>query len=143
MQRLLIALVLTLPLTLPAQEFRGAISGAVVDASGAPIPGVKVIVTETHTNTRIEAVSEGTGQYTAPFLLPGDYDISAKMQGFKEFVRKGVHVGAGDRVQIDISLAVGDASQSVQVTAEAPLVNNENASVGSALSTKEVEDLPL
>ncbi len=88
-------------------------------------------------------MSESTGQYTATFLLPGDYDISAQMPGFKEVIRKGIHVGAGEHPQIDIQLEVGDTAQSVEVTAEVPLVNNENASVGSSLSTKEVEDLPL
>ena len=126
-----------------AQEFRGAISGAVTDATGGTIAGAKVTVTETHTNTKIEAVTESTGQYTAPFLLPGDYDIAVKMAGFKEYVRKGVHVGAGEHPVIDIRLEVGDATLSVEVTAEAPLVNSENASVGHAITTKEVEDLPL
>jgi hypothetical protein len=130
-------------LALSAQEFRGTISGAVSDATGANIAGAKVTVTEIHTNTRIEAVTESTGQYTAPFLLPGDYDIVARIDGFKEAVRKGVHVGAGEHPVIDIRLEIGDAAQSVEVTGEAPLVNSENASVGSTLSTKEVEDLPL
>lgn len=132
-----------LPLALSAQEFRGAIGGAVTDVTGGTIAGAKITVIETHTNTKIEAVTESTGQYTAPFLLPGDYDISARMAGFKEYVRKGIHVGAGERPVIDIRLEVGDASVSVEVTAEAPLINSENASVGHAITTKEVEDLPL
>jgi thiamine monophosphate synthase len=139
--RYLVVFALALPLMMVAQEFRGSISGAVTDATGGGIAGVKITATETRTNTKIETVSEATGQYTAPFLLPGDYDIAARIAGFKEFVRKGVHVGAGERPVIDIQLEVGDAAQSVQVTAEAPLVNNENASVGHAITTKEVEDL--
>ena len=134
---------LMLPLAISAQEFRGAISGAVTDATGATVAGAKVTVTETNTNTKVETVTEPTGQYTAPFLLPGDYEVSVRMAGFKEFVRKGIHVGAGERPVIDIRLDVGDATVSVEVTAEAPLVNNENASVGHAITTKEVEDLPL
>ena len=126
-----------------AQEFRGTVSGTVKDTTGASIAGAKVLVVETHTRTKIEVTTEAAGQYTAPFLLSGDYDISVKLSGFKEAVRKGVHVGAGDHVNIDMKLDVGDSATSVQVTAEAPMVNNENASVGSAISTKEVEDLPL
>jgi Carboxypeptidase regulatory-like domain len=141
--RYLVVITLTAAGAMFAQEFRGAISGAVTDATGAAIAGAKVTATETRTNTKIETVSEGTGQYTTPFLLPGDYDVSVNMAGFKEFVRKGIHVGAGERPRIDIRLDVGDAAQSVEVTAEAPLVNNENASVGHAITTKEVEDLPL
>ena len=140
---LVAALVLTLGGALFAQEFRGTISGAVSDATGAAVAGAKITVTETKTNVKTQATSESTGQYTVPFLLPGDYDIAAQMQGFRDFVRKGVHVGAGEHPTIDIALQVGDASQSVEVTAEAPLVTSENASVGTALTTKEVEDLPL
>ena len=125
------------------QEFRGTVSGVVTDSTGASVASAKVLVVETHTRTKIEVLTEGTGQYTAPFLLAGDYDISVKLAGFKEAVRKGVHVGAGDHVNIDMKLEIGDAATSVSVTAEAPMVNNENASVGSSITTKEVEDLPL
>ena len=126
-----------------AQEFRGTISGAVTDRSGAVIADAKITVTETHTNTRLQVASESTGQYTAPFLLPGDYDIATVVSGFKEAIRKGIHVGAGDHAVIDIQLDLGDSAQSVSVTAEAPLLNNENASVGGAITTKQVENMPL
>ncbi len=140
---LVAALVVTLPLALYSQEFRGTISGAVTDATGASVAGAKITVTETHTNVKTQAASESTGQYTVPFLMAGDYDVAAQMHGFKEFIRKGVHLGAGDRPTIDIALQIGDASQSVEVTAEVALVSSESASVGTAISTKEVEDLPL
>ncbi|MBZ5620338.1 MAG: carboxypeptidase regulatory-like domain-containing protein [Acidobacteriia bacterium] len=140
---LLAVLALSVPLTLFSQEFRGTISGVVTDPSGASIPGAKVTVTEINTGTKLEAVTEPTGQYTAPLLLPGDYDIAVKTQGFKEAVRKGVHLGAGEHPVIDVQMAVGDTSLSIEVTADAPLVNSENASVGSTITTKDVEDLPL
>ncbi len=130
-------------LCLIAQEFRGTISGVVTDATGSVIPGAKVVVTETHTGAKVGVESDSSGQYTAPFLLAGDYDITVKTAGFKEAVRKGLHVGAGDHPVIDIRLEVGEASQSIEVTADAPLVNSENASVGQAITTKEVEDLPV
>ncbi|HXS95154.1 MAG TPA: TonB-dependent receptor [Candidatus Limnocylindrales bacterium] len=126
-----------------SQEFRGTISGAVIDASGAGIAGAKVVATETHTGSKVQTVSEATGQYTLPFLAPGDYDLTASFQGFKEFVQKNIHVGSGDHPQIDIKMTVGEATQSVEVTADAPLVNAENATLGQAITTKEVEDLPL
>jgi len=126
-----------------AQEFRATISGKIADTTGAMIPGARIVVTETHTNIRMHVISDSGGQYTAPFLLPGDYEISVKMDGFKEFIRKAVHVGAGDHPVIDIRLDVGDSAQSVEVSADAPLLNNENASLGQAITTKEVEDLPL
>jgi hypothetical protein len=136
-------LILALPLTLCSQEFRGTISGVITDPSSAVITGARVTVTEVNTGTKVEVASENTGQYTAPFLLPGDYSIVARYAGFKDAVRKGIHLGAGEHPVIDIRLEVGEATQVVEVTAEAPLVNNENASVGNAITTKEVEDLPL
>jgi hypothetical protein len=136
-------LALFIPAALFAQEFRGTISGSVTDPTGASIPAAKVTVTEEHTGTRIPTVSDSAGQYTAPFLLPGDYDIAVEAAGFKEALRKGVHVGAGDHPVIDIKLAVGDVSQSVEVTADASMVNTESATVGQAVTTKEVEELPI
>jgi hypothetical protein len=141
--RVLLALVIATPLAVYAQEFRGAISGTVTDPSGAPIPGAKVVVTETRTSTINQAVTESNGQYNVLFLLPGDYDISVKAQGFKDYLRKALHVGAGDHPVISVQLEVGDAAQTVEVTADVPLVNAENASVGQAITTKEVEDFPL
>jgi Carboxypeptidase regulatory-like domain len=126
-----------------AQEFRGTISGAVTDPTGASIPGAKVTVTEEHTGTKIPTVSDSAGQYAATFLLPGDYDIVVQSAGFKEAVRKGVHVGAGDHPVIDVKLSVGEINQSVEVSADASMVNTENATVGQAITSKEVEELPI
>ena len=143
MKRLyLLAFALILSFACFAQEFRGKISGVVTDPTSLPIAGAKVTVTETNTQTRIQIESDASGHYNAPFLLPGDYDVSVQMQGFKEFVRKGIHLGAGETPVIDAPLAVGDAATTVEVTAEAPLINNENASVGQTITTREVEDLP-
>jgi hypothetical protein len=126
-----------------AQEFRGAISGIVNDASGAAVSGVRIVVSETRTGTKSPAVSDTSGKYNVLFLLPGDYEVSAQAPGFKEAIRKAIHIGAGDHPEIDFKLSVGDASQTVEVSAEAPIVNSENSSVGQAITTKEVEDLPL
>jgi len=141
-RRLLVVLVVLLPLFAFAQEYRGAISGVVTDRTGAVIPGAKVTVTETQTGTKVETATESTGHYTAPFLLPGDYEIAVQAPGFKAFVRKGVHVGSGERPVIDVQLDVGDVSESVVVREDAPLLNSENGSVGQTITTKEVEDLP-
>lgn len=124
------------------QEFRGSISGAVTDASGSAIHGAKVAVTEVSTGTKYESATDAAGHYLASSLLPGDYEITVKSDGFKEFVRKGIHVAAGDRPIIDVQLTVGDAATTVEVTADAPLIVSENASIGQTITTKEIEDLP-
>src|ERR1035438_4767904 len=94
---LVAAAALLLPLGLFAQEFRGTLSGTVTDPSGSAIAAAKLTVTEINTGTKNESLTDSGGQYTAPFLLPGDYDITAKVQGFKEYTRKALHLGAGDR----------------------------------------------
>src|SRR5579863_5624501 len=103
MRRSLVAVLFLwlVPAALFCQEFRGTISGAVTDPTGAMIAGAKVTITETQTGTKMETVSDNAGQYNVPFLLPGDYLISVKTAGFKEFLRKGVHLGAGDHLGID------------------------------------------
>lgn len=126
-----------------AQEFRGTITGVVTDASGGHVVGAKIAAVQSGTGSRTQTTSDSTGQYTIPFLNPGKYDVSAQMPGFKEFVRKDLSLDAGDHLQIDIKLEVGDASQTVDVTADSPLLNTENASTGQTITTKEVEEMPL
>jgi len=142
MKRLL-AVFAMFSMSLSAQEFRGTFSGLISDPTGAPLPGAKVTVTEIRTGVKNQTVADSAGEYTAPFLLPGDYSIAAEAPSFKQYIRQNIHLGAGDHTVIDIKLEVGDATQSVSVSAEAPLLTSENASVGQAITTKEVEELPL
>ena len=126
-----------------AQEFRATISGAITDSSGAAIAGAKITVTEINMQMKLETVSDSSGNYAAPLLLPGDYEIAVRMEGFKEFVRRGIHLGAGDHPIIDAALTVGDTKTTLEVTADVPILITENASIGQAITTKEVEDLPI
>lgn len=125
------------------QEFRATISGSVTDPSGAAVPDVKVTAAEVRTGTTSNTVSDATGHYTIPFLLPGNYDVTAQASGFSDFNRKGLQLGSGDHPIVDIPLRVGEQSQAVDVTADAPLVNNASASTGQTITTKQVEDLPV
>ncbi|MBI4891133.1 MAG: carboxypeptidase regulatory-like domain-containing protein [Acidobacteria bacterium] len=127
----------------PAQEFRATVSGVVTDASGAAVAGAQVSVVESNTNVRTGTKTEENGHYTIPFLLPGDYDLSVTASGFKEFQRKGWRLSAGENPVIDAKLEVGDAKQMVVVSADIPLINLENGSVGTTITAREVQDLPL
>ncbi len=126
-----------------AQEFRGTISGVVTDPSGAPVPNVTVTATETRTGTVAHTATNAAGQYTIPFLLPGDYQLRAEAQGFKKVVRSGIHLTSGAHPDIDFQLQLGTIAESVRVTAGTPLLNTENASTAQTITTKEVEDFPL
>lgn len=126
-----------------SQEFRGTISGAVTDPNGAPVPGVRVSVTEVRTGTTSNTVSDETGQYSIPFLAPGQYRLDAKVTGFKAYERKGITLASGEHPVLDIHLELGEVTQTVNVTEQEPLLNIADASVGQNITTRQVEDLPL
>jgi len=105
-----------------AQEFRGTFSGLIKDAQGAAIAKAKITATEESTGVKTSTVSSETGEYTIPFLAPGEYEITAEFAGFKTYRRTGLTLNIGDHPVVDIPLEVGEANQSVVVTAEAPLL---------------------
>jgi hypothetical protein len=125
------------------QEFRSTISGEVTDASGSPVTGAKVVATETRTGVKTTTVTDTTGKYAMPFLAPGAYEITAQAQGFKETKRTDLALGADEHPVIDLKLQVGEVTTQVTVSGDVPLLNTDNASIGQAISTKQVEDMPL
>ncbi len=129
--------------TVFGQEFRGGISGSVTDSSGAAVPKVKVVATEVKTGVKSSAVSESSGGYTIPYLIPGEYEVTAEASGFKRFVRTGITLSTGEHPVIDIRMEVGAVTESVTVHAETPLLVSGNASVGQIITTAEVEDFPV
>jgi hypothetical protein len=140
---LAVAVVLLLCVPLHAQEFRGTISGTVTDNSGAAIPGADVTAQETSTGAISHAVSDSAGQYVIPFLLPGDYRLTVKARGFETLVHTGVTLQSQDHPIINLSLQIGQVSETVTVTSAPPLLDTANASVGKVISTRSIEDLPL
>jgi hypothetical protein len=126
-----------------AQEFRGTLSGKVTDSTGAVIPKAKVTVTELNTGTISRTVSDSDGQWVVPFLLPGTYKVEAQATGFQSIVRSPITLQAQEHPLLDLSMPIGESSETVTVTSAAPLIDQANASVGQVISTKSVEDLPL
>jgi Carboxypeptidase regulatory-like domain len=128
---------------LMAQETRGTISGTVADASGAAIVGATVAVTSTETNTLLQVTTNSAGYYEAPLLLPGGYQIAVQASGFKKYVRSGLILGLGEQQTIDIRMDLGNASESVTVSGESPILDTSTTSSGKVLTTKEIMDLPV
>src|SRR6266404_3770205 len=126
-----------------AQETRATISGVVVDPTGAAIPGAKIAITEVRTGVVTRAISDAAGQYNVPFLPPGEYQLQAEASGFRKLVRRGVTLTSSDHPVIDLKLEVGQAAETVEVTAETPLLDTANSSTGQSITTKQVEDFPL
>ena len=126
-----------------AQDFRGTILGRVTDPQGAAIPHVPVLVINEDTGIAAEALSEADGAYAAPFLLPGRYRVEVALPGFKKFSQSGVTVGVGQRPTVDIKLALGDVSETIDVRAEASLLERASGSLGQTIDVQRVEDMPL
>src|SRR5919106_4084203 len=127
MVRILYGFVLALAVSLPtgawAQAINGTIEGTIVDDQGAVLPGVTVTVTNVDTGVVRSVVTNENGLYRAPLLSLGTYRISAELQGFKKFEQTGVSLRAGQTAVIDVALAVGVVSETITVTADAPLVD--------------------
>jgi len=139
--------VVLLAFTLPggiavAQETRSMIFGRVLDSSGAAIVGAEVVITNTDTNVTVRLSTNETGYYEAPLLLPGGYQVSVQSAGFKKFQRQGIRLPISTRAQIDVVLEVGNVTESISVTAEAPLLETNAVSTGQVIDQRSLQDLP-
>ncbi len=128
---------------LAAQDSRGQIQGRVLDPSGGAVQGAVVRAVNSATNVGTPVATNQTGDYLIPFLLPGTYTVTAEMAGFKKWVRDGVGVQVNDRVTLNVTLEVGSATETVRVTADAPLVDAASASLGTVVDQRRVGELPL
>ncbi|HBY61570.1 MAG TPA: hypothetical protein DEH78_17245 [Solibacterales bacterium] len=125
-----------------AQEFRGTILGRVVDPQLTAVPGAVVAVTQLETSVKRESLTNQSGDYYVPFLLPGTYEVKVSKDGFKAFVRSGIEVRTLDRLRIDVGLDLGAITESIAVTAESPLLEVTSGDRGEVVSTKMLSDLP-
>jgi Carboxypeptidase regulatory-like domain/TonB dependent receptor len=127
---------------LHAQDARGTLLGRVSDQSGAGIVGAKVEGVNTDTGVHSASTSNSSGDYILPYLIPGPYNVTVEQNGFKTFTRTGILLREGDRVSADVTMQVGDATQSVEVTAAAPLLDTSTASLGQTVDERAITELP-
>jgi hypothetical protein len=126
-----------------AQTFQGGIRGTLADASGAVIVDAKVTVTDVATGISRSTLSSNGGEYTFAALNPATYRITVEAPGFKTLEKKDVVVGTQEYLIIDLKMAVGEVTQSVNVEGSAaPLLETENASTGQVIDTQKLADLP-
>src|SRR6266851_10437558 len=129
--------------SLLAQRDLATMTGTVTDAQGAAVVDAKVTIIEDATGLRYEARTGSGGEYARPALKPGTYSVEVEAPGFKRSTQRGVILTAGDRVGVNIQLSLGEISQSVEVSAEAPLLQTESTIIGADINTKQVGELPL
>ena len=127
-----------------AAQVNSAIGGTVEDASKALIPGVSVTAVNTQTGVSTKTVSNESGVYNFPVLVPGRYDVRADLPGFRAKSFSGVELGAGAAVRLNFVLEVGTVQTSVDVTIAADsLLTSSSASVGEVLTANRVTNLPI
>jgi hypothetical protein len=126
-----------------AQSPNGTVTGSITDPSGVPIAGVEVVVTQTGTGIQFLAVSSGDGTYVLPSVPIGSISLTASLQGFKKFIRRGMTLEVDQRMRIDIKMELGGLTESVTVTAEVPRVDTDDSTIGSIVEQERIEQLPL
>jgi hypothetical protein len=126
-----------------AQEARGTILGRVTDPTGAIVGTAEVKATNVSTGVAVSAKTNESGIYSIPYLVAGFYNIVAENTGFKKFLRENVQVRVGDRVEVDIQLAIGDIAEQVEVKADTPLLSTADATLGQVVDERRVLELPL
>src|SRR5436305_5640588 len=138
-----LALLCAFSFTVFGQDTRGSILGRVTDATGANVAGADVHVSNLSTGVSVTAKTNDSGNYNVPYLTPGMYTVSAELAGFKKVVRENVQVRVNDSVELNMSLTVGDVAESVEVTADTPLLSTAEASLGQVVDERRVMELPI
>ncbi len=130
------------PLTALAQSSNGSISGNITDDTGAAIPGVTVSAVNVANGTTRTAVSTNTGHYDIPNLTPGIYRLSAELSGFQPVKYDKIVVNVGSDTGLNLKMKAG-VSETVTVTAAAPLVETTKSEVSSVVNEKAIQNLPV
>src|SRR5713226_9238971 len=126
-----------------AQVSGATLSGLISDPSGAGIPSANVSIKNVGTGEVREVPTNGDGFYSAPNLLPGIYDVTITAQGFNKVVQKGITLTVGAQQTLNLSLNVGQVTQTVEVTAAPPEIQTTSSAVTSTVDSKTIRELPL
>jgi hypothetical protein len=126
-----------------AQESRATMIGRVSDSSGAVIPEASVSFTNVETGVVVRTLTNADGNYFSSFLIPGTYQIRAEKAGFKSFVRSGITLSVNDRLELNLTLEVGNQAESITVTENVTLLDSANVAVGRVVTVEEVRGLPI
>jgi hypothetical protein len=138
----LLALLVFCAPRMAAQGLFGTISGTVTDQSGAVVPGATVKVTNVNTNVATTLTTSEAGVYNAASLNPGIYNVEAEAKGFKTALVKGITLEVNANPKVDLVLEVGATTQVVEVTAEAPLLQSQQTSLGQTVGQRLIDQLP-
>ncbi|MGI8991550.1 MAG: carboxypeptidase-like regulatory domain-containing protein [Bryobacteraceae bacterium] len=123
-----------------AQEFRATVTGRVTDPSGTGVPNAKIAVQNIATNDNLTANTGAEGTYTIPFIVPGKYSVTAGARGFKTAARDIVELHVNDKSTVDFTMEIGQVNETVNVTADAPMLDEATASRGEVIENLRVTE---
>jgi Carboxypeptidase regulatory-like domain/TonB dependent receptor/TonB-dependent Receptor Plug Domain len=126
-----------------AQTNRGRISGEVTDSSGAAIVNARITIENLGTHVLRELSTNDNGTYVAPDIEPGFYSVKAEAPNFKSVLRERIQVEVGNDITLNFQLQPGAVTETMTVTAEAPLTETSNAVLNGVLANKAINELPL
>ena len=126
-----------------AQLSTATLAGTVTDSTGAVVPNATITLTQTDTNFTRVATTKADGTYHEEFLPIGPYRISVSAPGFKTLQRSGITLSVMQNASLDLALEIGGADQTIDVSADIPLVNASNSALGQTVSNVEIDNLPL
>jgi hypothetical protein len=138
-----LAVSLTMSSRAYAQVAGATLTGTVKDSSGAFIPNAQIVITDVATGVTRTVSADGAGLYAAPNLSPATYEIRVSATGFSTEVQKGVTLTVGAQQVLDFTMRVGQMSQMVEVTTEAPTVELTSSELGATVNSTTVRELPL
>src|SRR6202521_1490383 len=140
-----VALVLSMSTSIPVygQLVGAMLSGTVTDQSGGVVPQAAISIKNIATGITRTSTTSAAGFYSAPNLLPGTYEIRASAQGFSTEVQSGVTLSVGEQQVLNFTLQVGQMTQTVEVTTEAPNVQLASSSISAVVNSTTVRELPL
>jgi hypothetical protein len=121
----------------------GSVAGVVKDASGGTVAGVKVTLTNTATNAKLEATTNVNGEFQFLQLAPATYSLVAEAQGFRKLSVPSLLVEVDQITHLNLSLEVGSLAESVEVAAVAPLLENDKSTLSSVVNSRDIANLPL
>lgn len=124
------------------QSFTAGLRGTVADASGANIPGAKVVATETDRNIPHPVTTDAEGRYTISGLPPGNYTLTVEANGFKKFVQQTFSLAVQQQATLDVKLEIGDISSTVSVNDAPPLLNTTISNLGQVIDNSVILSLP-
>jgi len=137
------ALLVALPLLHAQQGSNGTLNGIVRDVTGAAIPNVSVVATETATNVATTTKTTGVGVYTFPALPPGTYKLVATHEGFRDAVVTDITLRVAQMLTVNMSLEVGKAAEQVVVSGDSDLLETSTAQLSHYITGKELETWPI